>query len=95
MWTEARIVELLSTNNLAVERAMVAIYNLQTADERAMGQTNRLNGVGFSGAHARRGTYYAKWVLSGKRLSGKHLESARKMAISYRKQLLAVANGDL
>lgn len=95
MWNEARIVELLSTNNLAVERAMVAIYHLQTADERAMGQTSRMNGVGFSGAHARRGTYYAKWVLSGKRLSGKHLEAARKMSLSYRKQLLMLANGEL
>jgi hypothetical protein len=95
MWTEARIVELLSTNALAVERAMVAIYNLQTADERESGETRRLNGVGFSGAHARKGTYYAKWVLNGKRLSGKHLESARKMALSYRKQLLMLANGKL
>jgi hypothetical protein len=34
MWTKADIIELLKTNNHAVERAIVAIYNNQTQDEK-------------------------------------------------------------
>jgi hypothetical protein len=93
MWTPERIKVLLESNDLAVERAVVAIYDRQTADEKSMEVSRRLNSVGFSGAHARRGTYYARWVLSGRRLTGGHLEAARAMMIKYRRQLVEIANG--
>jgi hypothetical protein len=60
MWSEERIVSLLQSNPRAVERAMVAIYQLQTRDERRAHSTSKLNGIGFSGAHARRGSFYAE-----------------------------------
>lgn len=88
----ASIVKLLDSNDLAVDRAIAAIYNRQTYDERKIGKTTVRNGVGFSGAHARLGTYYAKWVLSGKRLSGNHLAKARVIAKHYAGQLAAIAN---
>ncbi len=86
-WTKDRVKKLLMTNDRAVERAMVALYRLQTADEQEAGTTAHRNGQGFSGATAVNGTYYAKWVLSGKRLTGKHLEKARKIAILHHGQL--------
>lgn len=86
------IEELLNTNNRAVERAMVVLYNRQTADEKCTNQALYRNGRGFSSADARQGTYYAKWVLSGKKLSGRFLDQARCMAFKYVKQLVEEAN---
>lgn len=92
VWTEKEIVELLGKNNKAVEKAIVAVYNRQTADEKASYDTKHSNGVGFSGADAKFGTYLAKWILSGKSLNGKFLAQGRVLAVKYRAQLLDEAN---
>ena len=92
LWNEAKIEKLLRENDRAVERAMVAIYDRQTQDEKATSDTRHNNGRGFRANHASKGSYYARWVLGGRRLSGHHLENARKIALHYRKQLAAVAN---
>jgi len=94
-WTEKEIVVLLEKNDKAVERAVVAIYNLQTNTEKSAESTMVLNDIGFAANDAPMGSYLAKWILSGKKLSGKFLMIARKMAIKYRKQLLEIAlNGN-
>jgi hypothetical protein len=82
---------LLNMNDRAVERAIVAIYNRQTADEQSAQDTKHSNGIGFSGADARLGSYYAKWVLSGKNLTGNHLMKARMMSYKYVRQLSEIA----
>lgn len=82
---------LLTMNDRAVERAIVAIYNRQTEDEKREGDTRHTNGIGFSGADARLGTYYAKWVLKGNSLTGNHLMKARLMAHKYVRQLAEIA----
>lgn len=91
MWTKESITDLLNRSNKAVERAMVAIYRRQTFDEQNSSCTTHRNGIGFSGAHAALGTYYAKWVLSGRQLTGTHLERARAMSKHYVAQLLQEA----
>jgi len=88
VWNKGHVIQLLLTNNEAVEKAMVALYNRQTADEQSTQETRHSNGVGFSGAHAHLGSYYAKWVLSGRNLTGRHLEKARAMSLKYTDQLL-------
>lgn len=85
--TKAEILVLLAGNNRAVERAMVALYQRQTVAEQRTSSTTESNGRGFNAFHAERGTYYAKWVLSGRRLTGRHLEAARRMACHYARQL--------
>lgn len=82
---------LLTMNDKAVERAIVAIYRRQTADEQSAGDTKHSNGVGFSGADASLGSYYARWILSGRSLTGKHLIKARTMSHKYVRQLVEVA----
>jgi hypothetical protein len=42
-WTEQQIVTLLDTNDRAVERAIVAIYERQTADEKQTEHTRHDN----------------------------------------------------
>ena len=82
---------LLTTNDLAVERGILAIYNRQTADEKVVGITRHTNGRGFNGPDSRTGTYYANWIIKGNRLTGRHLINARIMIMKYSKQLLEVA----
>ena len=84
---KAQIISLLMSNDRAVERAMVALFQRQTVGEQRTSSTTESNGRGFNAFHAERGTYWAKWVMSGRRLTGKHLVGARKMACHYARQL--------
>jgi hypothetical protein len=92
-WTREEIETLVNTNDRAVERAMVAIWERQTADEQSSDTTRHHNGIGFSGWTARSGSYYARWVLDGNSLTGKHLVKARRIALHHAGQLLRIANG--
>ena len=90
-WTPDAIRALLDGSDTAVERAVLAIYNRQTCDEQAREDTRHRNGVGFASCHAHLGSYYAKWILSGRHLTGKHLDKARRMVRWYSKQLCEIA----
>lgn len=90
-WTEDSIRELLAVSDLAVERAVLAIHARQTADERSSRQTKHRNARGWSAAHDKRGSYYAGWISSGRRLTGRHLAKAREIVLHYAAQLLEVA----
>lgn len=79
---------LLTTNDRAVERAIVCIFNRQTADEQVAEDTRHRNGRGFSAGDAKKGTYMAKWILGGKHLSGQWMHDARGMAFKYIGQLV-------
>ena len=92
-WTRTEIEALINTNDRAVERAMVAIWERQTRDEQATETTRHHNGRGFAAWSARSGTYFAEWVRSGRRLTGKHLVKARKIALHHAGQLTDFANG--
>jgi len=93
-WTPAAIVTLLSGNNRAVEKGIVAVFNRQTIDEQSTVTTRHSNGIGFNVPDAKLGTYYAKWVMAGRELTGWHLSRARELAIKYRAQLADVANAN-
>lgn len=88
---ETKILRLIRSNPEAVGRAMVAIYRRQTADEQRTSTTVHSNGRGFSAADAVKGTYYAKWVLSGRQLTGQYLAHAQEMARKYLRQLVEVS----
>jgi len=95
VWNRSEIEALILRNDRAVERAMVSIWERQTAAEQVAGTVVKDNGMGFASWGSRNGTYYANWVQSGKHLSGKHLEKARKMAMYHAGQLTNIANGVL
>jgi hypothetical protein len=73
---------------VCIERAILAIYARQTADERADGTTRHVNGRGFNSRDAKYGSYLARWIQSGRSLSGRHLTRAKRMAIRYSGQLI-------
>lgn len=62
---------LLEHRNDAVERAIIALYKVEK----------------FSELDTSTGSYYALWILSGKKLSGRFLVSARNMTKKYIDQL--------
>lgn len=91
-WTKDKIADLLKSNDRAVEKAMVALYNRQTSDEQRDSHTRHDNQRGFRANHASKGSYYARWVIGGRPLSGRHLTNARNIALHYTQQLADEAN---
>ena len=85
--TRAQIKALLMSDSVAVGKAMVVLYERQTSAEQHTSTTHVTNGRGFSAFHAKKGTYYAKWVKGGRQLTSYHLANARKMACHYLSQL--------
>jgi hypothetical protein len=91
-WDKDKIKDLLKRNDRAVERAILAIWNRQTADEKEQKITKHKNDVGFTTYEATYGDYLARWIKAGKRVTGFHLIKARGMALRYSRQLLEIAN---
>jgi hypothetical protein len=85
--TKSQVRQLLLTNPRAVERAILALYHCQTVDEQRSSATCENNGKGFSAAHAERGSYLARWLLSGRHLTGPWVDKARAIALHYCGQL--------
>lgn len=82
-WTHEAIIDLLARNDLAVERAILRIYERQTATEKRMQETCENNGVGFSGVDGEIFSSFAEQIMRssrppGRRLSPKQLVVARK-----------------
>jgi hypothetical protein len=99
-FTKDEIAKLIDTNDQAVYRGLVTIYQRQTADEQNAEDTKHQNGMGFNGRDAKFGTSLAKQVIAfneGKStyrypLSRTQLESGRKLLRKYAGQLAKVAN---
>lgn len=87
----ARIRQSLRTNPLAVERAIVVLFGNQTHDEQRDSDTKYHNKRGFNAADATRGSYYARWIRSGKHFNDFHLGKARALVGKYWRQLLVAA----
>ena len=85
--TKEFIQEQLQYNPKWIERGLVVLYNRQTQDEKENVMTKYENGIGFNGSDVRYLTYCSKWVMSGKSLSGVHLQKCGKMLKKYWKQI--------
>lgn len=91
------IQNLLDSNDLAVCRALIVIFERQTTDEQAYDYTRDANSVGFSGVDAEICSSFAKQYQSRGFLSPKQMVVARKKMKKYWKQLAEIAksNGKL
>jgi hypothetical protein len=93
VWTKENIIELLETRRDAIERAILALYRLQTEDEQSSQETKHSNGVGFNGADARFMSSLVDWMINkGRRLSFKQAEAAKNKLKKYANQLANIAN---
>jgi len=93
--TKTEIKTLIMTNQRWVERAILAIFRKQTEREQSTEDTIDRNGVGFTAYDARKLSYYAKWILSGRHLSGKFLQDAFKKTGKYAGQLEKISKGEI
>jgi hypothetical protein len=96
--TRSYIINLLETNDKAIGRALVALYNRQTEDEQDAEYTKHLNGVGFSGCDGVIGSSMAKYYIRNGYLTTKQLQYWRKpnkkgipRITKYANQLLTIA----
>ncbi len=85
---------LLLSSDEAVETAILALYTRQTEDEQSYSTTRHSNGRGFTAFDAKTGSYFARWILSGRHLDGRFLAKARAMTMKYAKQLAEVAEAN-
>lgn len=94
---QAWINDILDSSDRAVERALMAVYNRQTADEKAALTTTHLNGMGFNGLDAEFGCSLAEKLKKYGSLTKNQIFHARKMLKRYWRQLaeVAEANGKL
>lgn len=99
MVTVEQIRELLETRNVAVEKAILTLYEHQTRDEQETETTKYDNGVGFNGLDAEFLSSLAKQMLAnrygrlkGSRLTENQMKYARKKVMKYAGQLVKIAN---
>lgn len=82
----------LDASREAVEAALVAIYDRQTAEEKAGHYSREQNGVGFSKFDAEFCTSLVQQIKRGRSLTPNQLAVARKKTKRYWRQLLVVMN---
>lgn len=94
-WSREEIEENLKKSQEWVERGIVAIWNLQTQEEKSKGYTKDNNGVGFNGIDSEFMSSLAEWIKSDKKLSAKQLKFGREKLMKYAGQLTKIANGEI
>lgn len=93
VWTVEEIKSKIENNQIWLERAILAIFDKQTNEEQKTDESIEHNGVGFNKPDSYKLSYYAKWIKSGKHLSGWHLQNAKIKMAKYSRQLTDIANG--
>ena len=87
-----KIASMLLVDPAWVERAIVVLYQHQTSDEQASQETGHNNGRGFNKPDARRMSFVAEFLLSGKHLTRqKALETYGPRLVKYSGQLARIA----
>ena len=86
-----KIQALIDSNDKAVPRAILAVYQYQTMCEQSSGHTVEANGVGFSGVDGELLSSFAQQLQRGRTLSEKQMTYARKKIRKYWNQLRFIA----
>ena len=100
--TKESLINMVTSSRYNIEqvigRALVVIFNNQTADEQSSNETNRENGIGFTGADARAGGITAKYFIKHGKLLDWQVENWTRLNVKsvpriakYHKQLNAAA----
>lgn len=88
IWNKEKIQALLNTNDEAVYKAMLRIYNRQTTTEQTYQETADWNSVGFTGIDGKIMSSFTEAYKKYGRLTVKQMAIARKKMKKYWKQLL-------
>lgn len=92
IWTEEEIRNYIQVNDKVLYGALRKLYNEQTSDEQAAGETKHHNGVGFNGADSKIMSSFAEFLKRTGFLTTKQKAIARKKMVKYTKQLTKLAN---
>ena len=84
----------LKTNEQWAMAALLKIYEFQTADEKAVGQTHDYNNVGFSGVDGEIFSSFAKQYKERGWLSPKQKAIVMKRIHKYTRQIIQVSDGE-
>ena len=88
---EAYLKDLLKTNDKALLRAIVLIYNNQTDEEKNKGESIEDNRIGFSKIDAKEMGDIAKKIKAGKALTKGELAKSRNKMQKYWRQLMIIS----
>jgi hypothetical protein len=94
-WTKESLRELLATNDAAVVKGMLRIYEYQTETEQNIQATVEHNDVGFSGCDGQILASFAEQYKVRGSLTEKQMVIARKKMKKYAGQLLLIMAGAL
>lgn len=93
VWDKESIQDLLRRSDVAVKRAILALYALQTEDEKINKDAKVRNGVGFTKHDAPFLSDIArKLPLYNMSMTPRQMARARPMVMKYWRQLAAIAN---
>ena len=94
-WTKDEMKDILTRYDDQLCRAVVKIWEYQTADEQKVGETKEHNGVGFNGTDAHILSSFAEFYKRTGFLTQKQIVIARKKMMKYAGQLCRIANGEV
>ena len=86
-WSPEKIKSALKANDRQLCRAIIAIYDLQTQDEKRWSDTCESNGVGFNSADAEILSSFALFYTKTGFLTSAQIKLARKKMSKYAGQL--------
>jgi hypothetical protein len=86
-WTPDAIKNEIELSDRALYRALLRVYANQTNDEQENQETNKHNGVGFTGCDARILSSFSEQLLRKGYLSEKQKEIARRKLPKYATQI--------
>lgn len=92
VWTEDEIRNLIQTNDKALYRGLLRLYQEQTADEQRCGETSHRNGVGFNGTDSKFLSSVAEFLKKTGFLTEKQRCVTRRKMMKYVGQLTRLAN---
>lgn len=88
---ERYLKNLLRTNDQALMKAIVTIYDNQTADEKLTGESKEYNGIGFNRFDSEKMSRIAAKLKHEKQISQSDLAEARYAMPKYWKQLMVIS----
>ena len=88
---EAYLKDLLKTNDKALFRAIILIYDNQTPEEKDKGESIENNCVGFNKVDAKEMGDIARKIKAGKALTKGELAKSRNKMQKYWKQLMIIS----
>ena len=88
---ESYLKNLIKTNDKALYKSIILIYEMQTDEERCIGESKEENNVGFSKVDAYEMGVIAKKIKQGNELTSGEIAKSRNKMQKYWKQLMIIS----